>query len=264
MGEIMTEAIQFLVAQYGLFAVVAAFAVMLFAGFTKGAVGFGLPMICISGIGSVLPAEIAIAALILPGLFSNFWQSFRNGFAPAWASLKDYWRLNLTLLVSIYAFAQLVVIISETALFIILGVGITLFVSLQIIGWIPHIPAHLSKKIQTPIGLVAGFFGGLSGVWGPPILLYLLSQKTPKIEMVRVQGISFLVGAIVLTGAHLQSGLLDKTTTPLSAWMILPAMLGMAIGFKVHDRLDQEKFRKITLFVLAFAGLNLLRRGLFG
>ena len=82
--------------------------------------------------------------------------------------------------------------------------------------------------------------------------------------MVRVQGLSFLVGAIVLTGAHLQSGLLDEITMPFSIWMVLPAMLGMAIGFKVHDRLDQVKFRKATLIVLAFAGLNLLRRGLFG
>ncbi len=241
-----------------------AFAVMLFAGFTKGAIGFGLPMICVSGVGSVLPAEIAIAALILPGLTTNLWQSLRGGLGPAWVALKQYWRLNLVLLFSIYAFAQLVVIISETLLFIILGTGITVFVSLQIVGWIPHIPARLATKFQMPVGLISGFFGGLSGVWGPPILLYLLSQKIPKSEMVRIQGISFLVGAIVLTGAHLQSGLLNKVTTPLSAWMILPAFAGMAIGFKVQDRLDQEKFRKITLFVLAFAGLNLLRRGLFG
>ncbi len=260
----MIDALNILTTQYGLFAMAATFVVMLFAGFTKGAVGFGLPMICISGIGSVLPAEIAIAALILPGLITNIWQSLRNGFGAAWVSLKQYWRLNLVLLVSIYAFAQLVVIISETALFIILGVGITLFVSLQIIGWIPHIPARLSTKIQAPIGLIAGFFGGLSGVWGPPILLYLLSQKTPKIEMIRVQGISFLVGAIVLTGAHFQSGLLNKVTAPLSAWLIIPAVVGMAIGFRVQDRLDQGKFRKITLMVLAIAGLNLLRRGLFG
>lgn len=257
-------ALNLLIAEYGLLALGIAFAVMLFAGFTKGAVGFGLPMICISGIGSVLPAEIAIAALILPGLTTNLWQSLRDGLGPAWASLKQYWRLNLVLLVSIYAFAQLVVIISETALFIILGVGITLFVSLQIVGWIPHIPARLSQKVQAPIGLVAGFFGGLSGVWGPPILLYLLSQKTPKTEMIRIQGISFLVGAIVLTGAHLQSGLLNETTTPLSAWMMIPAMAGMAVGFKVQDRMDQAKFRKATLIVLLFAGLNLLRRGLFG
>ncbi len=260
----MTDALHILTTQYGMFAMAVTFGVMLFAGFTKGAVGFGLPMICISGVGSVMPAEIAIAALILPGLITNIWQSLRNGFGAAWASLKQYWRLNLVLLMSIYAFAQLIVIISETALFVILGVGITFFVSLQIVGWIPHIPARLATKIQAPVGLIAGFFGGLSGVWGPPILLYLLSQKTPKIEMIRIQGISFLVGAIVLTGAHMQSGLLNKITTPLSAWLIVPAIVGMAIGFKVQDKLDQEKFRKITLIVLAVAGLNLLRRGLFG
>lgn len=245
-------------------AIIASFAVMLFAGFTKGAVGFGLPMICISGIGSILPAEIAIASLILPSLVANLWQSFRGGIGPAWKSAKTYWRLNLVLLISIYVFAQLIVIISETALFIILGVGITLFVSLQIVGWIPHIPARLSKKVQPFVGLVSGFFGGLSGVWGPPILLYLLSQKTPKIEMVRMQGISFLIGAMVLTGAHLQLGLLNEVTLPLSLWMILPALAGMAIGFNVQDRLDQEKFRKVTLIVLALAALNLLRRGLMG
>ncbi len=260
----MTEALATLTEQYGLLAMAAAFAVMLFAGFTKGAVGFGLPMISISGIGSVFPAEITIACLILPGLITNIWQSLRGGIGPAWKSTKVYWRLNIVLLTSIYIFAQLVVIISETALFIILGVGITLFVSLQIIGWAPHIPARLSKKVQPAVGLVAGFFGGISGVWGPPILLYLLSQKVPKIEMVRVQGISFLIGAVVLTGAHLQSGLLNDLTIPLSLWMIFPALAGMAIGFKVQDRLDQEKFRKITLIVLALAALNLLRRGLIG
>lgn len=258
------HALETLAAQYGLASLIIAFSVMLFAGFTKGAVGFGLPMICISGIGSIWPAEVAIAALILPGLITNTWQSLRDGFGPAWVSLKKYWRLNAVLLISIYAFAQLVVIIPETALFIILGVGITVFGTLQIIKWIPNIPAHLAVKIQPFIGAIAGFFGGLSGVWGPPILLYLLSQNTPKVEMVRVQGISFLVGAIVLTGAHLQSGLLNNITTPLSAWMILPAMAGMALGFKVQDRLDQAKFRKITLIVLVLAGLNLLRRGLFG
>lgn len=253
-----------LLTEFGTIALTLAVLVMLFAGFTKGAVGFGLPMICISGIGSFLPVEIAIAALIIPGLVTNLWQSLRDGLGAAWASLKEYWRLNLVLLISIYAFAQLVTVIPDTALFILLGVGITTFGTLQVIGWTPNIPARIAKKVEPWIALVAGFFGGLSGVWGPPILFYLLSQNTPKVEMVRVQGISFLVGAIVLTGAHLQSGLLNDVTLPLSIWMVVPAMAGMAIGFKVQDRLDQAKFRKITLIVLVFAGLNLLRRGLFG
>jgi hypothetical protein len=32
----------------------------------------------------------------------------------------------------------------------------------------------------------------------------------------------------------------------------------------VQDRLDQARFRRFTLVVLALAGLNLVRRGLLG
>jgi hypothetical protein len=32
----------------------------------------------------------------------------------------------------------------------------------------------------------------------------------------------------------------------------------------VQDRIDQATFRKVTLIVLVVAGLNLVRRGLFG
>ena len=44
--------------------------------------------------------------------------------------------------------------------------------------------------------------------------------------------------------------------------MILPAMLGMKAGLRVHDRLDQDAFRRMTLVVLILAGLNLIRRAM--
>jgi uncharacterized membrane protein YfcA len=37
--------------------------------------------------------------------------------------------------------------------------------------------------------------------------------------------------------------------------------LGIGLGFWLQDRLDQETFRKVTLWVLLLAGLNLVRRG---
>lgn len=256
----MTE----ILSEYGILSVLAAGIIMAFAGFTKGAIGFALPMISISGIGSIMPAEIAIAALILPGLATNIWQSLRNGFELARESLLKYWKLNFVLLIAIYGFAQLIVVIPDNVLFLILGFGITIFGTIMIVGWRPELSQSLAKKIEPIVGLIAGFFGGLSGVWGPPILLFLLAQNTPKVEMVRVQGISFLVGAFILTLAHLQSGLLNMQTGQFSAILVIPALVGMAAGFWVQDKLDQARFRKITLFVLVLAGLNLLRRGLLG
>ena len=43
-----------------------------------------------------------------------------------------------------------------------------------------------------------------------------------------------------------------------------PWMLGMWVGVRWHDSIDQATFRKATLVVLAVAGLNLVRRGVFG
>ena len=78
----------------------------------------------------------------------------------------------------------------------------------------------------------------------------------------RIQGVIYGLGALVLAVAHLQSGVLRAETLPLSALMVPPAFVGMWLGLKVSDRIDQATFRKATLIVLAVAGLNLLRRAL--
>ena len=56
--------------------------------------------------------------------------------------------------------------------------------------------------------------------------------------------------------------MLNPVTLPASAWLVLPTMGAMFLGYRVQDRLDQEVFRRVTLAVLVLSGLNLLRRAL--
>ena len=81
--------------------------------------------------------------------------------------------------------------------------------------------------------------------------------------MIRVQRLSFLLGVVVLLAAYLHTGVLNAVTLPASAWLVVPTMAAMFVGYRVHDRLDQERFRKVTLAVLVLTGLNLLRRAPF-
>ena len=104
----------------------------------------------------------------------------------------------------------------------------------------------------------------MSGVWGPPLVAYLTAIDTEKREQIRIQGVAYGLGAVALTGAHVVSGVLNAQTVQFSALLLAPALAGMWIGLKVHDRIDQAMFRKITLWVLLIAGLNLLRRALMG
>ena len=234
----------------------------LFAGFVKGAVGFGMPMITISILGSFMAPEIALAALIVPTLTSNAWQALRGGLTLAWKSVVEFRIFIGALLVFIALSAQLVGRIASSDMFLIIGIPVTLFAATQLFGWQFSIPPRHRGKTQVILGSVAGMIGGVSGVWGPPTVAYLTATDVPKKDHIRVQGVVYGVGAVVLFFAHLKSGVLNPATLPLSLWLVVPAMAGMAIGFSLQNKLDQRRFRKMTLIVLVFAGLNLLRRGL--
>jgi uncharacterized membrane protein YfcA len=252
------------VAAFGLGVALWAGLSMAAGGFAKGVVGFALPLVGLSGMASVMPFEVAVALLILPTLVANTFQALRNGVGEAWGSTVKFWRLNLVLVVMIALCAQLIVALPEGVLFALLGVSITAFGLSQLAGWRPRLAPRARRPWEVLTGVIGGFFGGISGIWGPPVVMYLLAAEVPKVEMVRVQAIGFLLGSLVLLGAHLASGILNAVTVPMSAWLIVPTLAAMFAGYAVQDRLDQELFRRVTLLVLVVAGLNLLRRAVMG
>lgn len=238
--------------------------ITVFAGFVKGATGFAMPMIMISGLASVLGAEAALAALILPTLVTNAAQALRQGLREAVDSARRF-RLYLGIvLVCIVGSAQLVTVMPRNLLFLTIGFPIVVFSLSQILGFKLSIKPEHRRRAEVIIGCVAGFTGGLSGVWGPPTVAYLTAIETQKREQIRIQGVVYGAGAVVLMLAHIKSGIFNVESAKLSALMLVPAIGGMLIGLKVQDRLDQERFKKATLIVLTVAGLNLIRRGLMG
>ena len=240
------------------------FAVAAVAGLIKGMVGFALPMILISGLGSFLSPELALAGLILPALISNTVQALQHGLGPALASLKRFRVFLGAGLLCLLLSSQLVRVLPVPVLLAMIGGPVALFCIMQLAGWRPHLKNGQNRLAELGIGSVAGFIGGMSGVWGPPMVAYLTAIDTEKREQIRVQGVAYGLGALSLTGAHTVSGVLNAQTVWFSALLVVPSMLGMWCGMKVHDRIDQAAFRKITLWVLLIAALNLLRRAFLG
>ena len=205
--------------------VAVAFAVL--AGLVKGTTGFAMPMVMISGLGSFLSPELALAGLILPTLLSNVWQALRNGVLAAIGSARAHKKYILIALICIAVSSQFVTRIPAGLLFTILGVTITTFTVLQLAGWKPVIQPESRGRAELGIGVIAGTLGGFTGTWGPPTVMYLTALNTPKIEHVRVQGIVYGTGAIMLTLAHLKPGVLSGDGLRLSFFLLIPAMAGM-------------------------------------
>jgi uncharacterized protein len=237
-------------------------AITLVAGTVKGAVGFAMPMIMISALASFLPADQALAALILPTLATNLAQATRQGWRAAWTSIVEYRRLLVSLCLVIAVSAQLVPYVPQAALLMALGVPIVIFAVTQLLGWQARFHPSNRARAEITAGVVGGIFGGISGIWGPPTIALLLSLDVDRRENLRVQGVVYLIGAVILTAAHLASGVLNEKTLPLSLALTVPSMIGLWIGFAIHDRLDQQRFRRWTLMVLVITGLNLVRRAL--
>ncbi|MBZ4689920.1 MAG: hypothetical protein JG765_1171 [Cereibacter sp.] len=240
----------------------AAMAVTLFSGFVKGAIGFAMPMIMISAFSSFLPPEVALAGMILPTLLTNFSQAFRQGLGPAFDSMRKYWRFLAGTIVFILVSAQFVRDIPQIVFLLMLGLPITAFAALQLAGRSLALRLEHRRRAETVLGIIGGLYGGVSGIWGPPLLVYLLSVGAEKREAIRVQGVVFLIGAATLTFAHLNSGVLNAATVPFSLALAVPAFLGMVVGFAVQDRLDQTRFRRWTQILLVLTGLNLIRQAL--
>jgi uncharacterized membrane protein YfcA len=241
---------------------IAATAVTLVASFVKGAVGFAMPMIMISGLASFMPAEQALATLIIPTLLANLWQGLRGGWAQVLSVLREFGLYLVVVSVVIALAAQLVTSLPPGGMYLVLGVPIIVFSALQLLGWAPHVPPARRWLADIGIGGLAGLSGGLAGVWGPPTVLYLTAINAEKVRAIAMQGVVYGAGSVVLLLSHLRSGLLNSDTIPLSLAMVLPMVLGVWIGQAVQDRLDQRRFRRAMLVVLVIVALNLIRRGL--
>lgn len=239
-----------------------AFAITLFAGFVKGAIGFAMPMIMMSAFTAFLPGPTALALLILPTFATNIAQAFRQGRTEALASARRF-RLHIIAVIAALALSsQFVTDLSKALMAGLLGAPILAFALWQLAGRPMVIRIEHRARIEVILGLIGGLYGGISGIWGPPLIVLLLSLRTEKQEMLRVQGVVFLIGSLALFFAHMTSGVLNAQTLPLSALMVIPAMIGNRAGLAVQDRLNPQKFRRWTLILLALTGANLLRQAL--
>lgn len=244
--------------------IIAASLVTCFGAFTKGVSGFALPMIMVSGMALFLDPRLAIAAIVIPTFIANLWQAVRHGWRAALDALREFRLLIGTTLVMIYIHAQWIGNLPLERLLALLGASIALISLVQLIGFQLILRPGLHRLGAFITGQIAGFFGAISGTWGPPTIIYLLAIDTEKTLQTRVAGISFGLGALMFAIGHRRSGIISAEALGLSLFLLLPMAIGLYFGARAQAKIDQALFRKITLLILLFAGANLLRKALMG
>ena len=232
--------------------------VFLLAGTVKGVLGIGLPTISISMLAQFVDPRIAIALLLLPALFTNTWQMYRGG--QIIRSAKMLWPFVTTMSVVMFVSALFAARTSAKILVLGMGVMVVLWTITSFIRTPPRIPQHLERQLLFGLGALSGVMGGLTAMWSPPMVIYLLSIRCDKDDFVRFTGFMILCGTVPLTIGYIVNGLLDKTLAIASCMMIVPTLIGFSVGEYLRRYLGGQQFQNAVLVLFFLMGLNLIRR----
>ncbi|HYM72545.1 MAG TPA: TSUP family transporter, partial [Stellaceae bacterium] len=113
------------------------------------------------------------------------------------------------------------------------------------------------------VGLVAGVLGGMSAMFGPPMIAYLVGLGTDPASFVKQMAILALAASTTLLLALSGAGALSPVDLAISGAALIPIQLGMPAGRWLRGRIKPGVFRIAVLAVLAGGGLDLLRRTWF-
>ncbi len=231
---------------------------VIFAGISKG--GFGS--------GAAFAATPILALVVDPRLALGFMLPLLMLIDVA--TLKPYWRKwswedskilvvgalpGIVLGVALYSVANADVfrfLIGMVALvFILFRFG-------QTQGWIRAAARPAGRVAGLIAGLVAGFTSFVSHAGGPPVAMYLLSQRLTKTGFQATTVLVFWAVNLFKVVPYAFLGIFTAETLWANVLLAPAALAGAWLGVKAHHMVPERVFFGITYVLLAITGSKLI------
>ena len=228
------------------------------ASMVKGAIGFGFPLLSIPLISTVWDPKHAVVLVSLASLVNNV------GMAASGRGSRATFRRFLPVLIGMTLGtsigALLLASVPSSVLAVVVGTAALVFATIALLRPNLAVPSHLERYLALPMGFLGGVLGGSTGIAGPFVVSYTHALKLSKREFVFFLSVLYLLGAIVQFVSYTQLGLFDALTFGVGLASCVPNFLGVALGFRIQDRIDPLLFRKIVVVVIALSGASLMIR----
>ena len=230
-------------------------------GLIKGTLGVGTPLLTVPLMALVLPAQLAVILMVMPVVVANVWQAFKAG--RLHAAAVRFWPVFVAILIGTYGGVAILATIDERSLLLVVGTVVIAAAILQSSSYRHRLPPTLEKPCGVLFGLASGVVGGLSSMFGPMLIIYLVS--IPGLDKERfVATISFLYISCVIPWVAMLAwfGILDQKLVLLSSLATLPVVVGLFVGEALRKGVSDARFRKMVLVVLLVSGGAMLWRAL--
>lgn len=217
----------------------------LLAGFIKGVVGFGFPVVALIVLTLAIGLFDALAIIVVPTIVTNIWQAFSGPhlkaiFARMWIYLA--FAMGGILLASLYLSRVDVNLLTG-----LLGVVLFVFAVSRLMKIHLAVPPKREPVLSIVLGTVNGFLTGFTGSVMVPSVLYMQALGFGKDMLVQAMGIFFALSTIMLTVSLGRNGLITVNDAAMSSVALIPAFAGIYAGRWTRDRIDEDQFQKIFL-----------------
>lgn len=238
------------------------FAIFL-GGIAKGISGVALPIVTLSIVLNFVEPRVGLALIIFAIVITNLWQMVGAG--NILVPIRRFWLMAVVFLICLFIGSLLITMVETWVLFGVVGLTAIVFTVSQF--YKPHAPplSPRTEKIVGPVaGVIAGLMGGMTTVWGPPIMMFLFLLRMDKqMWVASITGL-YLLGSVPLAIFYINNGVLAGDMLWLSVSACIPAMAGIMIGERVRRYINEALFRKILLTIIFVGGLNMIRRAVIG
>jgi len=238
--------------------VVATFAL---AGFVKGVIGMGLPMVALAFLGSTLGVREALTIMLIPALATNTWQALSG---PAFGLMvRRLWSFLVTAWVGIWFGVAVLAGAQSTTMMAVLGVTLCTYCAVAVLRAQLPPPGRREPWMSPLMGGLGGVMFGMTGVIVVPGILYLQTLGLKRDVFVQALGITFVSISLMLALSLFSRSLLTQDLALMSLTALIPTAAGLALGQRYRHHISEERFRRIFFVGLFVIGLDMLRRALF-
>jgi len=244
------------------FEILVLIAVFFFGGFVKGTLGIGLPALLVGFLTFFYEPRVAVAMILVAILATNVRQAMVGG--SIWPIIKRHRYFCVSACIAIFCVSLVGGQVPLQILQTCVGLAMAIFALTSLFATMPSLNMKYNMPAQITSGLGSGILGGLTAIWSPPLVVYLMSLKMDKDVMIKTMGVMFSLQSFFLVAGFTLSGELTLRLAIIGTFMLIPAFVGMYFGERQRAHMNMEQFTRAFLILFLILGLNLIRRGLMG
>jgi hypothetical protein len=230
------------------------------AGLAKGTFGVGMPFFGIPVMTLAIPFQTSLAMFAVPNFTANFQQMLMGG--HIWNNLKRFASLLIPLLIVTPFSVQFLITVDQDTCLLVFGVLSAIFAGVQMFPVKFTITPRQEKWLSPLMGFLSGCLAGVSGLYGPVLIIYLIALRLSKDDFVAVLSLMYFIGSVALYLSLAATSVL--TLHVLAASAVGAVIIGVMVhyGQYVRKRIDDAKYRKLILLLLMAIGVQMTWRAL--